>query len=120
MAVKTESGRKIAYADCFSGVSGDMLLAALLHAGFDRHLLLSELEKLGLPGLQVEIEEKTVQGISGLQLRVDSSRHQEMRTLPTIRALLEKSGLGAGGGQQTGVVVANAVIGHETGGHFFR
>ena len=96
MAVKTESGRKIAYADCFSGVSGDMLLAALLHAGFDRHLLLSALEKLGLPGLQVEIEEKTVQGISGLQLRVDSSRHQEMRTLPTIRALLEKSGLPAG------------------------
>lgn len=91
-----ENGQKIAYADCFSGVSGDMLLAALLHAGLDRGLLQAELEKLRLPGLQIEVSDKNVQGIGGLQVRVDSARRQEMRTLPTICALLDQSGLSAG------------------------
>lgn len=91
--MNVESGKKIAYADCFSGVSGDMLLAALLHAGLDRGLLLEELLKLRLPGLNVEISDKSVQGISGLAVQVDSSRRQELRTLPTIRALLLESAL---------------------------
>ncbi len=91
--MSAESGNKIAYADCFSGVSGDMLLAALLHAGLNRDLLLAEVEKLHLPGLKVEISDKNVQGISGLAVQVDSTRRQEMRTLPAIRALLEGSGL---------------------------
>jgi len=94
--VSAENGEKIAYADCFSGVSGDMLLAALLHAGLDRHHLQAELDKLRLPGLKVEIGEKNVQGISCLAVRVDSARRQELRTLPSIRALLAKSGLPAG------------------------
>jgi pyridinium-3,5-bisthiocarboxylic acid mononucleotide nickel chelatase len=89
--VSAENGNTIAYADCFSGVSGDMLLAALLHAGLDRELLLAELEKLHLPGLKIDISDKNIQGMSGLAVQVDSSRHQELRTLPTIRALLEES-----------------------------
>lgn len=91
--MNAESGNKIAYADCFSGVSGDMLLAALLHAGLDRQFLITELDKLRLSGLNIEISDKNVQGISGLAVQVDSSRRQELRTLPTIRALLDKSAL---------------------------
>jgi len=36
---------KIAYADCFSGISGDMFLAALLDAGLPLERLRSDLAK---------------------------------------------------------------------------
>ncbi len=40
---------KIAYADCFSGISGDMFLAALLDAGLPLDVLQDGVEKLNLP-----------------------------------------------------------------------
>ena len=40
---------KIAYADCFSGISGDMFLAALLDAGLSLDVLKDGIEKLNLP-----------------------------------------------------------------------
>jgi uncharacterized protein (TIGR00299 family) protein len=40
---------KIAYADCFSGVSGDMFLASLLDAGLPLEVLQDGIEKLNLP-----------------------------------------------------------------------
>jgi len=38
----------IAYFDCFSGISGDMTLGALIDAGADRALLDATVEALGL------------------------------------------------------------------------
>ncbi len=89
----TEAGARIAHLDCFSGVSGDMLLAALIHAGLDRELLQAELYALPLPGLRVSVAERMVQGMSCLQLIVDSDPHQQLRTLPAILALLNDSRL---------------------------
>lgn len=70
-----------------------MLLGALLHAGLDRLLLRKELAKLDLTGLDLQISDKTVQAISCVQVRVNSERRQELRTLPAILALLEGSDL---------------------------
>lgn len=84
---------RIAYLDCFSGISGDMLLGALLHAGLDRQLLLEELAKLNLDGLECLIEEKSDNAISGIKVTISSERRQELRTLPAILQILEKSGL---------------------------
>ncbi|MEH7415202.1 nickel insertion protein, partial [Neobacillus drentensis] len=39
---------KTLYFDCFSGISGDMVLGALIDAGADPDLLVSELKKLKL------------------------------------------------------------------------
>ena len=39
---------KILYFDCFSGISGDMTLGALLDLGIDKDLFLKELSKLNL------------------------------------------------------------------------
>ena len=42
--------KKIAYLDCFSGISGDMTLGAIIDAGFPVTKLRAELKKLGVPG----------------------------------------------------------------------
>ncbi len=84
---------KIVYADCFSGISGDMLLGALLHCGIDQHLLRSELDKLGLDDFEFLVEEKTVQSISSCKVTIYSKRRQELRTLPALMEILNKSGL---------------------------
>ena len=86
---------RIGYVDCFSGVSGDMLLGALIHAGLDREHLADELAKLCLPGLDMQISGATVQSISCIQVKVNSDRRQEFRTLPAILALLQNSVLDA-------------------------
>jgi hypothetical protein len=86
---------RIGYADCFSGISGDMLLGALIHAGLDRGHLTAELGKLRLPGLDMQITETTVQSIGCVQVKVNSERRQELRTLPAILALLQGSALDA-------------------------
>lgn len=90
------SSAKIAYLDCFSGVSGDMLLGALLHAGLDRQLLSCELDKLHLDDLQFDIEEKSINAISGIKVTISSNRRQELRTLPAILHLLKTSDLEPG------------------------
>jgi len=90
--IAPSSGR-IAYLDCFSGVSGDMLLGALLHAGLDRHLLAEELDKLHLDGLELLIEGTSVNAIGSTKVSVSSDRRQELRTLPAILHLLATSAL---------------------------
>ena len=46
------------YFDCFSGVSGDMMLGALLDLGIDERRFLDELSKLNLSGYDIVIEKK--------------------------------------------------------------
>ena len=86
---------KTAYLDCFSGISGDMLLGALLHSGLDKDYLLIELEKLQLSGLEFSANSHKDCSISCCKVSVDQSKRQDLRTLPTITRLLEKSGLGS-------------------------
>ncbi|CUU09080.1 Protein of unknown function DUF111, partial [Candidatus Thermokryptus mobilis] len=47
---------KIAYFDAFSGISGDMTIAAFLNAGLDEKEFISELSKLKLSGFEIEIK----------------------------------------------------------------
>lgn len=61
---------KIAYFDCFSGISGDMTVGALLDAGLKIETLEKELTKLGLSGYQLEVDKVTKKGISATQFKV--------------------------------------------------
>ena len=85
----------IAYLDCFSGISGDMFLAALIDAGLPRDFLVQELKKLNLGPFDLEISATSRQGLKATQLRVSSRENQQLRTLADLLAILEASTLAA-------------------------
>jgi uncharacterized protein (TIGR00299 family) protein len=83
----------IAYADCFSGVSGDMFLGALLDAGLDLDHLLAELGKLDLKKCSIECFKEKDQGISATRLQIESGKSETIRAWKDIRNLIEQSRL---------------------------
>ncbi len=84
---------KILYADCFSGISGDMFLAALFDLGLSEQTVRQELSRLALAGYEMGI----TSGLSGNMrtTRVEITAHdpQPCRTWPLVRDLIEKSGI---------------------------
>jgi uncharacterized protein (TIGR00299 family) protein len=85
---------KIAYFDCFSGISGDMILGAFLDLGLPRTLLRQTLSRLPLPELGLMIKREDRQGITGCTVRVQG-KHKEgiARTYKLIKHMIEKSPL---------------------------
>jgi len=84
---------KIAYFDCFSGISGDMTVGALLDAGLKIGTLEKELKKLGLSGYQLEVNKVVKKGISATQFKVKIKEEGVERRFKDILAILEKSKL---------------------------
>lgn len=84
---------KMAYFDCFAGISGDMILGALVDAGLAYEQLKADLAKLPLDGYQLEIDKVQKQGIGGtkVNVKVDEGRHH--RHLSDIRRILTASAL---------------------------
>lgn len=87
---------KIAYFDCFSGASGDMILGAMLDAGLPLEYLRDELAKLGLSHYDVSMTVAVKNGISGSQALVHvehDHHHHHHRHLADITAIIENSTL---------------------------
>ena len=61
---------KVLYLDIFSGISGDMFVAALLDLGVDAHRFEHELEKLRLDGYHLHISRQEKSGIAGVKFDV--------------------------------------------------
>jgi len=61
---------KILYLDIFSGISGDMFIAALLDLGVDAAQLERELAKLGVDGYHLHIARQEKSGIAGVKFDV--------------------------------------------------
>jgi len=84
---------KIAYFDCFSGISGDMTVGALLDAGLKIETLEKELKKLGLSGYQLEVNKVIKKGISATQFKVKIKEEGVERRFKDILTNLEESKL---------------------------
>ncbi len=70
---------KLAYFDCFSGISGDMTLGALIDAGCSADVLRSELQSLEVPGWELTTEKVWKNGMSATQVRVKTEDQQKHR-----------------------------------------
>jgi len=84
---------KIAYFDCFSGISGDMTVGALLDAGLKIETLEKELKKLGLSGYQLEVNKVAKKGISATKFNVKIKEEGVERRFKDILTILEESKL---------------------------
>lgn len=85
---------KIISYDCFSGISGDMNLGAMIDLGIDSEFLIGELNKLNLPGWELKVEKDQRHGITGTKVTVRLTRHEHAhRHLPDIENIIDGSKL---------------------------
>jgi uncharacterized protein (TIGR00299 family) protein len=83
---------KICYLDCFSGISGDMTVGALIDAGADGSAVTQMLEALGT-GAAFRVEKTTRRGIAASKFHVTGGESKGHRHLKDILELIAKSGL---------------------------
>ena len=92
---------KQAYLDCFSGISGDMFVGALLDAGLPLERLLGELRKIPL-GLYEFGRTRALRGhLVGTRVEIRVPGKQPHRKLGDIETLIRDSALSAGIKEQT-------------------
>jgi uncharacterized protein (TIGR00299 family) protein len=87
---------KIAYFDCFSGASGDMLLGSLLDAGLSLDDLQADLARIPVGGYRLAAGRVTRHGLTGTHLRVEiEGNERPARNLQAIEQILGASSLPA-------------------------
>lgn len=84
---------KILAYDCFSGISGDMNLGAMIDLGLSKDYLISELNKLNLKGWELKVENDQRHGISGTRVTVKTRHEHAHRHLEDIESIIRKSAL---------------------------
>lgn len=85
---------KIIGYDCFSGISGDMNLGAMIDLGVDSDFLTGELNKLNLPGWELQVSKDQRHGITGTKVTVRLTRHEHAhRHLSDIEKIINDSSL---------------------------
>jgi uncharacterized protein (TIGR00299 family) protein len=67
---------KVLYYDCFSGISGDMNLGAMVDLGVDPQYLKKELRKLKVGSFSLEFKIEQRKGITGTRAYVHITEHQ--------------------------------------------
>jgi pyridinium-3,5-bisthiocarboxylic acid mononucleotide nickel chelatase len=85
---------KILSYDCFSGISGDMNLGAMIDLGIDKAYLINELNKLNLEGWELIVQKEQRHGITGTKVTVNQTRHEHAhRHLSDIEQIISGSEL---------------------------
>ncbi len=85
---------KIAYFDCFSGASGDMILGALIDAGLSPRQLKEELKKLKIPTLSLKTKRVLRGGLFGTRVLVEGKGEKKThRTLKELFRIIDRSRL---------------------------
>jgi pyridinium-3,5-bisthiocarboxylic acid mononucleotide nickel chelatase len=101
------AARKVLFLEPFSGISGDMMIGALLDLGFSLEELKEKLALLPLKGYHLSAENCNRSGIQATKFDVHEeqhhphdhdhghSHHHHHRTFADIRKMIESSGLSA-------------------------
>ena len=84
---------RLAYLDCFSGVSGDMLLGAIIDCGVSVGDLRGELAKLRLDGYNLSATRVTRSGLAATQAVVEVAGAPAPRTLGDVLGIIDQSSL---------------------------
>jgi uncharacterized protein (TIGR00299 family) protein len=85
---------KIAYFDCFSGISGDMILGAFIELGLDLDKLTGHLSKMKLGGYKIAVSREKRGPISGTRLNIQVAEDkQPHRSMAEIRQIIGESKL---------------------------
>lgn len=85
---------RVAHFDCFSGISGDMTLAALIDAGVDGDAIRQGIASLGLP-IRLEIEKVRKGGFAATYVHVEAPEEDTHRFLPDVEEILNRGNLTA-------------------------
>ena len=83
----------VAYFDCFSGISGDMVLGALVDLGLGLEELSEALSTLDLEPFSIEAREVQSYGLRATKVDVVVPESVLVRTFANIRDLISSSGL---------------------------
>lgn len=84
---------RVAYLDCFAGISGDMLLGALLSVGWPEERLRDVIARLKLGDVQLNVERIRKRGIFATQVTITSPPHQPHRGLNELSTIVLEADL---------------------------
>lgn len=80
---------KVAHFDCFSGISGDMTLAALFDAGVPTEPVIDGIASLGLP-IQIRVSKVRNGGFAATRVQIEAPDEEEDRYLADVEAIIDK------------------------------
>jgi uncharacterized protein (TIGR00299 family) protein len=83
---------RVAHFDCFSGISGDMVLGAVIDAGVPAEAIRAALDSLGLP-IKLEVEKVKRCGFAATKATIEAADQEDYRFLPDVEAILAKGAL---------------------------
>lgn len=84
---------RVLYLDCFSGASGDMVLAALIDAGAPAELVAKQLEKLGVPGLELVTSAVQRAGVAATGVEIKADDAFSAGSFAELSVLIREAGL---------------------------
>ncbi len=89
---------KTLHIDCFSGISGDMMLAGLIDVGVPEEVVRQGVESLGLPG-KLLVERVRKGGFAAVKIKVDTPHEHAHRHLSHIKKIIDAGSITEGAKQ---------------------
>ncbi|MCG2789870.1 MAG: nickel pincer cofactor biosynthesis protein LarC [Actinomycetia bacterium] len=85
--------KRILYLDCFSGISGDMMVGALIDLGVDLQYIKNELKNLDIGGYELKSSKIKINAIYATRFQVNAKKDQHPRSYKDIKNLIVSSRL---------------------------
>ena len=81
----------VLYFDCFSGISGDMILGSLLDLGLSLDALSAELSKLSVQNFKLSARKVLKLNIAAVKFEVEAGHEHVHRSYPVIERIINES-----------------------------